>query len=651
MFSLFLILIISYLSLFLIGSIAFRIFVTNKYSKSKRIFIKLFLGLFISVTFFAIIKTNGVTVNIISIILGFIIWYHNKFKINLNFYKYGDEIKDLKYLSYGLPILLLFFCYRYYTLFNTAADIPVVINMDSLKHVIRAGFLVETGIESVNVNYIIPPTGVDPYHYFEAWTIGLIGSIYNINFWVAQQVIVFPIISSMIVTGFWGITERWSTRWHIYTIGIISVIFSGLYLGFIENIKYFKYTGSFAINAFDEWKGFAVAFAYLVVLLFFNLLFSKNKSADIILFLLFLPIISITLAPTIFTIVVLLLLTVFIFRKKLDIKISWTHLITPFIIALCIFLFYKLFEPTETYIDKPDIRIGIHKLFDIATLKTYTIIVIEKIAQTILLFLPALLTAAYLLFLKRRSFKGQLVRYDIFTLIFLLFVGFTISTSFWILFYGSFGSSQFLFYTMMPFFNIISLLIIIYAIIKTQSYAIRTSLLILIVVIASAFIWRTHTIYLKGKAKYFDKYSIEYVNAVYAELKKLDNPHGLKIEHPSEFVKFNDTHHLVGNFLPGAFNNSNLVSITLGEMYLNNLFPSKEAKMLIPKAPMSVYCDYMKSIQRFESIELCVLQLIQEFNYKFIFISPKAKHPHFLEKYIKLEIIDSKSKEVFLLIN
>lgn len=651
MIILFVKLFLSFLLTYIIGTVLHKVFITSVFSQYKRIFIKILLGVLFQISIFAIIKTGFVTINVGILLLAFLFLLRNKFKINLEIKDFKMELSDLKKLGFVLPILLLFFAWRYYTLYSTETLSPVVINMDSLKHVIRAGFLVQTGIESVNVNYLILPTGVDPYHYFEAWTIGYFGVIFSENYWVAEQIIVFPLVSTIIVLGFWGIIERWNPKWYVYLISIGIVVATGLYFPFIEQFKYFQFTGGFSINAFDEWKGFTVSFAYLVILLFLNLLFSKTKASTAVLSLLLLPIISITLAPGILIISTTLLLLMFLFRKKLDYNIKITDLLIPFVIAIFIFVFYKIFEPQTVYISKPNALVGVKKLLSIVTLKTYIIIFIEKVFQSIILFAPYLFILI-MLFVKRSvKLKVLFKKKEFHVLSFIVIAGSLIAFSLWMLFYGSFGSSQFLFYTITPFVNVLAFLVLIYSIIKFETRFLRSLSIVLSIALIFGFSIRTYNIYKDGRERYFDKYSVEYINAVCQELSKLDRPFGLKIENPSEFEKFNDTHHLVGNFLPGSFNNSNLVSLTLGEMYLDDNYPSKEAEMLIPKAPFSSYCKDLMNKNKFIDFEQSVQSFINEFNIKIVFVSPNTIVPNYIEKLKLKEIVDSNTGERMIVLN
>ncbi|MFW5803685.1 MAG: hypothetical protein ACOCWG_00470 [bacterium] len=651
LFSLFIKALLSFLGIYILGSILFKIFIIQSYRSFARIFFKFAFGLISSITFFAICNTSGITIMTGMLLVSLFLLQQNKWRLNTDFSIHSDDIYDIKRLVYIVPLLIVFFSWRWYTIFQIGIDIPIVINMDSLKHVLRAGFLVQTGIESVNVNYINPPQGVDAYHYFEAWAVGLFGSVLGLNFWIAQQIVVYPLISTSIVVGFWGLLQRWKTPWYVYIVSICIVMHSGLYSDALQKIPFFTYTGSFMINAFDEWKGFVVAFAYIFILLFCNVLFSENSNKVSALYiLLFLPIISITLAPGILAITTSLLFLLFLFRKKFSVNINAYNIAPPFVIAIYIYAFYSLFEPTQSFIEKPNAIDGLLRLTEYATLRTMIIISIENIIHFVVLYLPSLYIA-FLVFFRKRFQIASILRNPTYSIVaYIIGIGYIISLGFWIIFYESFGSSQFLFYTILPFINIFSLLLCMYAIIQSNNVVTKIVVISIVLCMGIFYVVRTHSIYENGKQAYFDKYSHEYIKSVVAELQKIEKPYGLKLESPDDFIKFNDNHHLVGNFLPGNFNNSNLVSITLGEMYIHQNFPSKEAEMLLPKAPVAVFVQCLKDKNEFVSFEDAVCTLIENYGYMFVFVSPHVAIPNYiLEKTNKI-LVDEKSGEKLILL-
>lgn len=639
MIEFFSLLLLSFILVYLIGNLIFQLFFQFETNKSSKLFFKLSFG-FISYTlFFSLFKTNLISINLVFVVFLLFFWFSNKFKIYKNNLKFV-EVNEIKELLKFLPIIIFFFAWRYMTLYDDG-HFPVVINMDSLKHVIRAGFLTKTGVESVNVNYLLPPKGVDPYHYFEAWSIGFWGTLFNMKFWLAQQLIVIPLVSTIITMGFWGIVSRWNNNYLYLLISFPVVFLTGIYISDLESTKYLKYTGGFITNAYDEWKGFSVSFAYLIIMIFLNLLVSKVDKQKAILTLLFLPIISINIAPTILTITTLLIFILYLLRNKFGLKIELKTLIVPFFVAGLIFMFYKLFEPKASYLDKPSLDTILKEPFTLSLLKTRTIIVVEKLIQGIFFYSPYLLVLAIIFFTNLNNFKSKVKNDNYRILILILIIGLPVSTIIWQLLFNFFGASQFLFYTMLPFINIVSALILFYAIMQMN----KTKYLIIgaYIILIAFFIYRSHGIYVEGENKHHDKYSKEYISNLVKEVGKLDLKYGLKIENKNNFVKFNDTQHLVGEFLTGHFNDVFMFSYTKANMFLNNDFPSKEAKMLIPKAPLTSLLINLKS----ENLDHVTLQLIEEDKISFIIVQHGQSLPKLIRPYISDSIVDKKSGETF----
>jgi hypothetical protein len=643
MFKYFSLLLLSIILVYLIGNLIFQLFFKFEANKSSKLFFKLSFGFIFYTLFFSLLKTNLISINFVFVVLLLFFWFSNESKIykrNLKFF----ELNEIKEILKFIPIIIFFFAWRYMTLFDDG-HFPVVINMDSLKHVIRAGFLTKTGVESVNVNYLLPPKGVDPYHYFEAWSIGFWGSLFNMKFWVAQQLIVVPLISTIITMGFWGIVSRWNNHYLYLLISFPIVFITGIYISDLETIKYLKYTDGFIINAYDEWKGFSVSFAYLIIMIFLNLLVSKVDKQKAILTLLFLPIISINIAPTILTIITLLFFTLYLLRARIGFVIEQKTMFAPFLVAGFVFLFYKVFEPNVSYIDKPGLETILKDPFTPSFFKTRTIIVVEKLFQGIFFYSPYILILGVILINNLNNFKAKLKTDNYRVLILILLIGIPISTLIWQLLFNSFGSSQFLFYTMMPFTNIVSALLLFYAIMQMNNA--KYLFIGAYIILTTFFIYRSHVIYADGKNKHHDKYSKEYISQVLVEVGKLDVKYGLKIEDKNQFVKFNDTHHLVGEFLPGHFNDVFMFSYTKANMFLNTDFPSKEAEMLLPKAPLTCLLIDLES----KNLVEVILQLIEEDKIRFIIVQHGQSLPKQIRPYISDSIVDEKSGEIFHNIN
>src|SRR5690606_15576929 len=94
------------------------------------------------------------------------------------------------------------FLVNYFRYFHEGYDVPVVINWDALSDVSRAIYMNFSGIESSDTNFIYPPNGTQPYHYFEAWSVAALSFPFGSNFWVTQNLIFQPLILGLSYLGF-----------------------------------------------------------------------------------------------------------------------------------------------------------------------------------------------------------------------------------------------------------------------------------------------------------------------------------------------------------------------------------------------------------------------------------------------------------------
>jgi hypothetical protein len=642
---------LAYTFFFYAGNIFSKLFKLNSEHPFRSVFVKLLIGLFGLVVAFSLCITKGVTINSGLPFLTILILYRVRKGVNFSSAFFFVDREDLVAFGYSLPVLFLFFLYRYITIMTGGSELPIVMNMDGIKHAIRAAFILRTGVESVNVNYLIPPGGVDPYHYFEAWTIGLLGTMLRMNFWVAEQIVAFPIVSTIIVCGFWGILSNWKLAWFYYLLAISVVFFTGFYFYQIENINLLRYTGGFMINAYDEWKGFVVSFAYLIVILSFNLAFSSERVIYSILVLLYLPFLSITLAPSAITISFVLIIIGLLFPKTFRWGLRLNDLMYPVLVAAFIGCFYYFFESKVGYINKPSASIMLKQLTSLSVVKARVIIVAEKAVQALVIYLPYLVIIGYCLV--QRNIGKRIAAIDArwHFLLALMITVIAVGAFFWQFFYNMFGANQFLFYTAMPFVNV-SLMLLLLLSVSLLKRKMEKGLVITVVAISIVlFVYRSYNIHLRGKAEWFDKYSQEYISNVRREVAKMNVRYGVKIEHKENFVKFNDTHHLLGSFLPGYFNDSYLVSYTLAKMYYNNEAPNEEARMLLPKSPLVGYCMNLKQHNQFSGVDDALLRMIHKYGFSFVFVDKKEQLIAPLLPLVKSEIVDRKSGEKFYVLD
>ena len=97
-------------------------------------------------------------------------------------------------------------------------------------------------------------------------------------------------------------------------------------------------------------------------------------------------------------------------------------------------------------------------------------------------------------------------------------------------------SSQFLFYTMSPFTNILCVLVLFYLCIHASKKIFRIGFVLWLCLIFVFITGRSYDLYLKTRKEYFDEYSIEYIDMVVESVGNLDIKRGLKFEDPDILI-------------------------------------------------------------------------------------------------------------------
>lgn len=635
----FLILVISFFGLAIIGEQIHRNAYETGFSGFSRSFVNLFSGLFFVVTGFAVVKTLGQTINLLifSLFIGAIV--RHRFYLKKAF-SFNFKLDTATILS-GIP-LLIFFGWRLYTLDQADSDLHMVVNMDSMKHVIRANFLNEFGIESINVNYLHPPSGVDPYHYFEAWSVALFGALFESNFWIAEQLVVYPLFSSIVVVGFWGIISRFNAPPLAFVLGILAPQFSGFYLEHFESFKYLSFSGGFRTNAFDEWKGFCVSIAYFVVLLFLNLLIRFKTPVKALMVLMILPLVSISLLPATFSASILCLIVLFLFRKKLNLEVSVWNWIVPIGVFAYIVLFYQIFESEEVIIEKPGLVDNLMILLDVSRLKLAVVLAVEKLMQGSILFLPILGLAIFSFSRNRTGLKKVIeqpfVPVWVVIILCIVFCGAFI----WQVFYEFFGSSQFLFYSSMPLVNISVLTLLVFVCMPMKSQRARIMYVVGITGLFFFFWSRSYEIYLDSKHRLNDKYSLSFVEKSLSFIGDQPNVNGFKIVDEDDIVKWDENDHLVGGFLVGYYKQVNMYNLNYAHAYWYSNIEDTQAKMMLP---FSGIVSHSRSIKGIPKLEETVMDLIENHSFKWVFVAKDQPIPSYLKGKLKLLATDDKSGE------
>lgn len=626
----------------------------------NRSFFKLFLGLTFIITCYSLLKTSGGTINAGLILIGILYYTVTKQKFDLKGYKERLKIYKTDFLPL-LTILVfssLFFFWKYYCLFNNGQAFPIVINSDSIYHSNLAIFLNSTGIESSNTNYFYLPDGTHPYHYFEGWTIAFFSFIFNSNYWITEECLVYPLFASIVVAGTWALFEKFiALTTFNKCLGLLTVFFSGFYFSELSELsELFNYqeTYSYGYNAIDEFWGLKLVVAYIFAIAAL-LLFIDQKIKHGILILLALPVISISVAAGVLSATFMFILFLLFFKKKINSIISPYTLLLPVIVCLFIALFYKLSSATTEYISIPSSSNIITEFNSITVLKSKIVLFFLRIIQLIILYAPVwiLLLLSFLTSQKGTWSKHfSKLKFCLFYLPFIIFCSLII----WLILSFSFGSKAFYFYAALPFINVLSLLIIAISYNFMQKTYFKWGTGIVILSMMVFFLYRTNSIYSYDKNKLWSIYSKEYLEEVYAHSKNIQGKFGGKIEGVSFFNSgiYNDNIDKLGYFLSGfnrtADKSSILTSLSSIDVTQEQLDQTIN-KGYVLTTPLYLFTNELKKNKHFTSNENARLQFIKKHKIEYLFINKGIQMDSCLLPFISKYLKDPKSGISFILLD
>ncbi|GEM_PF-4322944 len=634
--------------IFVIGGLIVSCFKIRIDKPFLYIFTCLSVGLFIPVIAYSLIKTGLISVNIITIPLILLFGISIGFK-RPNLKLFSNQIsKYYKHLIFLFIVSSLIYVWKYYYVFGHGGEFPLVINIDDFCHATRAMYFNFSGLETTNLNYISIPDGVEPFHYFEAWIIAFCQNFTGFSYWIVEQLIVYPIINGIIIVGVWSIVEIYSKKIRYYVISVFVIILSGFFMEPLREISFFEHIGQFANNTIDEHWGLKLSIVYVVILGFINIHLSGKKKYAFLL-LMFLPIFSITLAPSIFcATVIIIVINYFTKYKWIGSDINIIYVLIPIIISVMILGFYKFFQPTMIQIEMPSgISAVLNEFNTIDKMKSKFIISAEKLIQAIILYFPFVLIGTIILFNFKKSdrFKSYMGLISASKILIIIAL---ISLPFWSIFYFIFGSSEFFYYPTVPILNILSLLVLIIALMIFEKQFFHKILLSFCLISFLFYSYRSYYNYsLHMSRNGSNKYSDEYLVKVSNELKEIENKVGGKIEAEDE-LEFSDSFDVIGFYLMGLLNEPySLVSLTRHD---NRQYENKNEKKLSKSAPYFQYIEEQKINNTIIDYDQSMIDFLKKYRIKFIVISGNIDVPEKIIDITEDIIIDDKTNEKFVVL-
>ena len=654
-----LIFILSISLIYVIGHFILSFFYTESNEKYHVSFFKLFIGLVASITIYSIFKTGGKTINTGFILIGVLFYLVSKQKIDLLKFKERFRIKKEEIVP--LLTILLFsstiFIWKYYCLFNNGQDYPIVINADSIFHTNIAAYLNSTGLESLNTNYYYPPNGTNPYHYFESWSIAFFAFLFQLNYWITEELIVYPVYALVIISGIWALIEKFTPLTTINKLFSMSVLFfSGFYfegLTDVSRVFNLKETYTYNFNALDECWNLKLSVAYIFSIAGLLLLVDRKNIMAIIL-LLGLPLVAISVAPGVLGATSLFILGIFILNRKTEYKISFINVFIPFLIFSYIIFFYAITGATTEYISTPTKAEFINEFNSFLAVKKKIAMYFFRILQIIIFYSPVWIIVLLSIISSKEKWKNHVkkIQYPLlFTVLIILF-----SLLIWLLLYFGCGSKAYFFYASLPFLNILSVLLLIVSLDNAQSTILKWIIRIFILFSILLFSFRTYDSYQENKQRHWNKYSLKYINDVYLLTKQLKNNIGGRLDGKDYFDNplFIDNVDHIGSFLSGFkktnkefFRVTSLSSIEADKTQLKNTLN----KNYVLKSPLYLYKKELKKQNKFISNEMTRFDFIKKHQIEFLVLNINIVLDEDIESIVKKRLVDPISGTSFILLD
>jgi hypothetical protein len=425
---------------------------------------------------------------------------------------------------------------------------------------------------------------------------------------------------------------------------------SGVINPFLLKIPFFEWCIPLRNNVVDEpwWTRMSILYPIIQLALYFIL---DNKWKHGIFVLLLIPFISVT--PAI-PIIASVFATIFICFLHANFNKNTAKLLfIPVVAALLYQGFYLIFKDTSEFISLPTITDTIKEISTRAAIKYKSIIVIEKIIQTILLYFPYCLLIGIFAIIHRNRIhpKKWNIEYKIILLYILITMIFSLLM--WQILNYIFGASFFYYYTMIPFFNIVFTFVLFKLYIE-QSKFIKISSLFLLSILMFFYVNRSLTMHNNISKSYFsERYSAKFIAEVQNTwLQKIKLSHlalGVKLEDHSEIIHpfFNDGLSLCGYYLYGIANAPVLISLSRGDMSQEKLNETKHSKNFTKHASFYQYV-HLKKNRSEKNINSLKKKFILEYRIKFGTVTPKGSIPNELNKIIDTILVDDLSGEKFI---
>lgn len=333
--------------------------------KESQFFLNILIGLITIICIYAIIKTFFLTILLWVIVL-FLILYFYRNKQKKTFLKENNQ--QIIFISFFV-LLFIFSVSFYLTYYFTNG----YVFGDNLFYANVSQNLIDTGIETNNLDWTVKEKTPLPYHYFESWFIAFFTEIFKLNTIAVYGLIYVPFFISLIYIGAFSIIKSIFKDQKITIINLIFLSFLFLFIQipsnpFSESTPFLNF---FLIGNIIYHIKYAIV--YLIFQLVFLLVLNKKYFIVLIFMLMLVPLYS-TIAPAILSGLLFVLIYLFI-SKKISLKLFFINFSLIFFTTFYYTLFY--------YFQKPE---SSSNIFDYSKL-TESYVKIGKISVVLLLII------------------------------------------------------------------------------------------------------------------------------------------------------------------------------------------------------------------------------------------------------------------------
>ena len=464
----------------------------------------------IVISLFAAIATKGKTIFLLFILL--FIYLFIKKKISFQLPKKLNK-KSLKSIFSIIPIIIIQFLLQ----FDLSKLTPFLPSADILEYATFASSMSQFGNENKYeaLSHLYPQlfSGVGPYHYYEIWFTSLLGNLTGKSYALLLQLVVYPYLIWLFILGILSVFEHYTTKITIkeYTLCFLFLFIGPVYLSIYQTI--FNDGDFFSSTVFTV-PGFVkqtLAFSYygqkhLPVYIFgilsFLFLLRKDYTNSILIGLMT-SVCSFGTFPGIFGAFGLL----FLFKKELHTKFNFILFCVIGLISILIMSSFKMGINTEI----SQKTFYFHDFLKYLNLKGEMIRLVTKIIVPFLWLTILYFPFIILFYDNRKLIFGE----KEFKWLYLLTGGLFISGSLFISLVQGLNSDQFL-TNLIPLFNIVIILTIIYLYIKSSSKKITIAIVSTALIANIIFLV---SYYYKGSVPTNQLYGEQIVEAVQQKLK------------------------------------------------------------------------------------------------------------------------------------